>query len=76
MNVREHDMVTVTEDVPAENLQAGDTGAVVHIYRDGLAIVVEFTKDDDDLHLADLTPEQVRVVWSAAERAGVVANGS
>lgn len=35
MKVREHDIVEVARDVPAENLIAGDTGSVVYIYRDG-----------------------------------------
>ena len=29
--------------VPAEGLEAGDVGTVVHLYRDGLACEVEFT---------------------------------
>ena len=29
--------------VPAEGLEAGDMGTVVHLYRDGLACEVEFT---------------------------------
>jgi hypothetical protein len=30
--LKEHDVVTVTADVPQENVSAGDVGAVVHCY--------------------------------------------
>jgi hypothetical protein len=39
---REHDLVALVEDLPAEGLHAGDVGAVVHCYRDGDMFEVEF----------------------------------
>ena len=42
MNIKEHDCVVLTCDLPAENLQAGDVGAVVHIHKSGVAYEVEF----------------------------------
>lgn len=41
--IREHDRVVLKSAVPAEGLEAGDVGTVVHVYRDGLAYEVEFT---------------------------------
>src|ERR1041385_4598420 len=41
--IKEHERVVLTAAVPAEGLEAGDVGTVVHIYRDGLAYEVEFT---------------------------------
>jgi Domain of unknown function (DUF4926) len=42
MKIKEHDCVVLTHDLPAENLQAGDVGAVVHIHKGGVAYEVEF----------------------------------
>ncbi len=42
--IKEHERVVLTAAVPVEGLEAGDVGTVVHIYRDGLAYEVEFTK--------------------------------
>ena len=44
--IKEHDRVVLKTDLPAEKLEAGDVGTVVHIYRDGLAYEVEFTTLD------------------------------
>ncbi len=41
--IKEHARVVLTSAVPAEGLEAGDVGTVVHLYRDGLAYEVEFT---------------------------------
>lgn len=41
--IKEHERVVLTTPVPAEGLEAGDVGTVVHLYRDGLAYEVEFT---------------------------------
>ncbi len=32
--IKEHDRVVLTADLPAEGLQAGDVGTVVHVYED------------------------------------------
>jgi hypothetical protein len=44
--IREHDRVVLKTAVPAEGLEAGDVGTVVHVYKDGLAYEVEFTTLD------------------------------
>ena len=41
--IKEHEPVVLTASIPAERLEAGDVGTVVHLYRDGLAYEVEFT---------------------------------
>ena len=41
--IKEHERVVLKTDVPAEGLEAGDMGTVVHVYTDGLAYEVEFT---------------------------------
>ena len=40
--IKEHDCVVLTTDLPAEKLEAGDVGTVVHIHKDGAAYEVEF----------------------------------
>jgi hypothetical protein len=40
--VKEHDVVALTEDAPADGLHKGDVGAVVHCYRAGDIYEVEF----------------------------------
>lgn len=44
--IKEHDRVVLTRPVPAERLEAGDVGTVVHLYRDSRAYEVEFTTLD------------------------------
>ena len=44
--MKELDRVVLTEPIPAEGLEAGDVGTVVHVYRDGRAFEVEFTTLD------------------------------
>ena len=41
--IKEHERVVLKSPVPAEGLEAGDVGTVIHLYRDGLAYEVEFT---------------------------------
>lgn len=40
--IRELDTVVLTRDQPDLGLEAGDVGAVVHVYRSGEAVEVEF----------------------------------
>jgi hypothetical protein len=42
VNIHEHDCVVLTADLPADGLEAGDVGTVVHIHRGGEAYEVEF----------------------------------
>lgn len=40
--VKEHERVILTEDIPAEGLQSGDVGTVIHVHARGKAFEVEF----------------------------------
>ena len=40
--IKEHDRIVLTEAVPAEGLEVGDVGTVVHAYAHGKAFEVEF----------------------------------
>jgi hypothetical protein len=61
--IKEHDRVVLTTPVPAEALEAGDVGTVVHLYRDGLAYEVEFTTlDGKTAAVVTLEAAQVRPV--------------
>ena len=42
MNIQEHDQVVLTAGLPAEGLESGDVGTVVHVHRGGEAYEVEF----------------------------------
>lgn len=44
--IKERDRIVLTEPVPAESLEVGDVGTVVHVYADGKAFEVEFTTLD------------------------------
>jgi hypothetical protein len=41
--IKEHERVLLRTAVPAEGLEAGDVGTVVHVYSEGLAYEVELT---------------------------------
>jgi Domain of unknown function (DUF4926) len=43
---KEHDRVVLTAPMPAEGLEAGDVGTIVHVYADGQAYEVEFVALD------------------------------
>ncbi|MFM9959976.1 MAG: DUF4926 domain-containing protein [Planctomycetaceae bacterium] len=61
--IREHDRVVLKTPVAAEGLEAGDVGAVVHVYRDGQAYEVEFvTLDGRTAAVVTLEADQVRPV--------------
>ena len=45
---KEHERIVLTAAIPAEGLEAGDVGTVVHLYGDGLAYEVEFTTLNGD----------------------------
>jgi len=42
MKIKELDCVVLTKNLPAEGLEAGDVGTVVHIHKNGAAYEVEF----------------------------------
>ena len=61
--MKEHERVVLTTAVPAEVLEAGDVGSVVHIYRDGQAYEVEFlTLDGHTAAVVTLEAAQLRPV--------------
>ena len=61
--IREHQRIVLTVPVPAEKLEVGDVGTVVHIYRDGQAFEVEFmTLDGETLAVVSFHEHQVRPV--------------
>jgi hypothetical protein len=63
MNIREHDCVVLTVDLPAEGLQAGDVGAVVHIHGQERGYEVEFmTLTGETIAVATVLPGQLRPV--------------
>ena len=61
--IKEHERVVLKTGVPAEKLEAGDVGTVVHVYRDGRAYEVEFTMlDGETAAVVTVEAEQVRPV--------------
>ena len=65
MKIAEHDCVVLTTDLPAEKLEAGDVGTVVHIHKDGAAYEVEFmTLDGHTVAVATVENSQLRPVSS------------
>jgi hypothetical protein len=40
--IKEHDRIVLKEPIPADGLEVGDVGTVVHVYADGKAFEVEF----------------------------------
>ncbi len=63
--IKEHERIVLTTSVPAEGLEAGDVGTVVHVYKDGEAYEVEFvTLDGHTAAVVTLEALQVRPVTS------------
>jgi hypothetical protein len=61
--ISEHTRIVLTTNVPAEGLEAGDVGTIVHVYRDGEAYEVEFvTLDGRTAAVVTLEAAQVRPV--------------
>jgi hypothetical protein len=59
--IKEHECVVLTEDLPGEDLKAGDIGTIVHIHKDGVAYEVEFmTLAGETIAVATLEAAQVR----------------
>jgi hypothetical protein len=65
--MNEHDTVVLTRSLPDYGLEAGDVGAIVHVYQGGEAFEVEFVSGDGStLALATLKAADIRPV-SAGE---------
>lgn len=61
--IREHERVVLEAPLPAESLEAGDVGTVVHVHGDGRAYEVEFvTLDGHTAAVVTLEAGQVRPV--------------
>jgi hypothetical protein len=61
--IKEHERVVLKVPVPAEGLEAGDVGTVVHVYADRLAYEVEFVAlDGHTAAVVTLEASQVRSV--------------
>ena len=61
--IKEHERVVLTVPLPAESLEAGDVGTVVHIHKDGLAYEVEFLAlDGNTAAVATVEASQLRPV--------------
>lgn len=61
--IKERERVVLTKSVPAEGLEEGDVGTVVHVYKDGEAYEVEFlTLDGCTAAVATLESSRVRPV--------------
>lgn len=61
MNIAEHDVVVLTQDLPDHGLCKGDVGAVVHVYAEGKAYEVEFvTGSGQTLAVETLEPKAIR----------------
>jgi hypothetical protein len=61
--IKEHERIVLKVAIPAEGLEAGDVGTVVHIYRDKLAYEVEFfTFAGETITVATVDAANVRPV--------------
>jgi hypothetical protein len=61
--ITEHERIILNAPIPAEGLEAGDVGTVVHVYRDGLAYEVEFmTLDGKTAAVVTVEASKVRPV--------------
>lgn len=61
--IKEHERAVLNVPVPAEGLEAGDVGTVVHVYKDGGAYELEFiTLDGKTAAVVTVEAAQVRPV--------------
>jgi len=63
MNMKELDLVVLTEDILYANLKKGDVGTIVAVYDHGKGYEVEFmTFDGSTVGVLTLFPHQIRSV--------------
>jgi hypothetical protein len=63
MTIREHDLVVLTADIPAENLKQGDIGTVVLVHGAGAGFELEFaTLAGETLAVVTVPADSVRPV--------------
>jgi hypothetical protein len=61
--MKELDIVILTQDLPEQDLQAGDIGTIVMAHQDGAAFEVEFcTLDGETVAIETLLPSQIRPI--------------
>ena len=59
--IKEHECVVLTKNLPAEGLEAGDVGTVVHLHKGGAAYEVEFmTLTGETVAIVTLRAGEVR----------------
>lgn len=63
IQIKEHDRVVLTDDLPTEGLKRGDVGTVVHVHRGGDACEVEvLTLHGETAAVATVLMSQIRPV--------------
>jgi hypothetical protein len=61
--IKEHQRIVLTTDLPAAKLAVGDVGTVVHVYHEGAAFEVEFsTLTGETVAVVSLEKTQLRAV--------------
>ena len=60
--IKEHDVVVLTEDIPAEGLKAGDVGTVVMVHSTPGYEVEVCTLDGRTIAVVSVFPQQLRPV--------------
>jgi len=60
--IKEHDLVVLTEDLPADGLKAGDVGTVVMVHEIPGYEVEVTTLDGTTIAIVSVFPHQVRPV--------------
>ncbi|MCY7346316.1 MAG: DUF4926 domain-containing protein [Pyrinomonadaceae bacterium] len=61
--IKIYDSVALLKDLPEENLEQGQVGAIVEVHNDGEAFEVEFVdKNGQTYGLLTLRPEQIMIL--------------
>ena len=61
--IREHEIVVLTQDMPAEGLAAGDAGTAIHVHPDNAGYEVEImTLDGQTIDVVTVMAGQLRSV--------------
>jgi hypothetical protein len=61
--LKDHERIVLTKSLPAEGLEAGDVGTIVHVYADGRAYEVEFVAlDGHTTAVATIEADDVRPI--------------
>jgi hypothetical protein len=61
--IKGHDCIVLLQDLPQDNLKAGDIGTVVHVHKGGAGYEVEFmTLTGETVAVVTLLPSQLRPI--------------